>query len=108
MVHFQLLLRLLKASVFLLVVAAIAVAVAATSLSIVDLFACILAFVPTGWGILSVSFNLLIFLFLFCSRLVDCFSIIGVIILLNHRPSTNGNRSRLFTEWCGLSSKRGI
>jgi callose synthase len=55
MVHFQLLLRLLKASVFLLVLAAIAVAVAATSLSIVDLFACILAFIPTGWGILSIA-----------------------------------------------------
>lgn len=63
MVHFQLLLRLLKASVFLLVLAAIAVAVAVTSLSIVDLFACILAFIPTGWGILSVSSNLLMFFF---------------------------------------------
>lgn len=70
MVHFQLLLRLLKASVFLLVLAAIAVAVAVTSLSIVDLFACILAFIPTGWGILSVSSNLLMFFF-FSARLVD-------------------------------------
>lgn len=64
MVHFQLLLRLLKASVFLLVLAAIAVAVAATTLSVVDLFACILAFIPTGWGILSVSSNLLVSFFL--------------------------------------------
>ncbi|KAJ4773866.1 glucan synthase-like 10 [Rhynchospora pubera] len=55
MVHFQLLLRLLKATVFLLVLAAIAVAVAATSLSIIDLFACVLAFIPTGWGILSIA-----------------------------------------------------
>ncbi|KAJ4773870.1 glucan synthase-like 3 [Rhynchospora pubera] len=55
MVHLQLLLRLLKGTVFLLVLAAIAVAVATTSLSIIDLSACVLAYIPTGWGILSIA-----------------------------------------------------
>ena len=36
--------------------AGIAVAVVLTDLSVADIFACILAFIPTGWMILSVSF----------------------------------------------------
>ncbi|KAJ3682007.1 hypothetical protein LUZ60_014580 [Juncus effusus] len=55
MVHFQLLLRLMKAILFLLLVAGISAAVAATDLSVVDLLACVLAFVPTGWALLSIA-----------------------------------------------------
>ncbi|XP_020093274.1 callose synthase 9 isoform X2 [Ananas comosus] len=54
-VNFQLVLRLIQSLSFLLVLVGLAVAVAATSLSLVDIFACILAFVPTGWGILSIA-----------------------------------------------------
>lgn len=55
-VNFQLLLRFIQGVAFLLAIAGIAVAVALSTLSITDIFACILAFVPTGWGILSVSY----------------------------------------------------
>lgn len=54
-VNFQLLLRFIQGVSFLLAVAGLAVAVAFTDLSIPDIFACILAFVPTGWGILSIA-----------------------------------------------------
>ena len=58
-VNFQLLLRFIQGLSFLLAIAGLAVAVALTNLSIPDIFACILAFVPTGWGILSVSLSYL-------------------------------------------------
>ncbi|XP_030955588.1 callose synthase 9 [Quercus lobata] len=54
-VNFQLLLRFIQGLSFLLAIAGLAVAVALTNLSIPDIFACILAFVPTGWGILSIA-----------------------------------------------------
>jgi positive regulator of sigma E activity len=56
MVHFQLFLRLIKSIALLMVLAGLVVAVVFTSLSVKDVFAAILAFVPTGWGVLSVSF----------------------------------------------------
>ncbi|KAL5218815.1 hypothetical protein ABZP36_019499 [Zizania latifolia] len=56
MVHFQLFLRLFKSIALLMLLAGLVVAVVFTSLSVSDVFASILAFVPTGWGILSVSF----------------------------------------------------
>ncbi|MQL91251.1 hypothetical protein Taro_023856 [Colocasia esculenta] len=52
-VNFQLLLRLIQGVSFMLALAGIAVAIVLTDLSVTDIFACILAFVPTGWGILS-------------------------------------------------------
>ncbi|PKA45890.1 Callose synthase 9 [Apostasia shenzhenica] len=54
-VNFQLLLRLIQSVSFLLVLAGLCVAIAITSLSVADVFACILAFIPTGWGILSIA-----------------------------------------------------
>lgn len=54
-VNFQLLLRFIQGVAFLLALAGVAVAVALTNLTIADIFACILAFVPTGWGILSIA-----------------------------------------------------
>lgn len=41
----------------MMALAGLAVAVIVTDLSLPDIFACILAFVPTGWGILSVSLS---------------------------------------------------
>nr|CAB3497257.1 unnamed protein product [Digitaria exilis] len=55
MVHFQLFLRLVKSIALLMVLAGLIVAVVFTKLSIYDVFASILAFVPTGWGILSIA-----------------------------------------------------
>lgn len=59
-VNFQLLLRFIQGLSFLLALAGLAVAVALSDLSITDIFACILAFLPTGWGILCVSFLILV------------------------------------------------
>ncbi|XP_010257473.1 PREDICTED: callose synthase 9 [Nelumbo nucifera] len=54
-VNFQLLLRFVQGLSFMLALAGLAVAVVFTDLSLPDIFACILAFVPTGWGILSIA-----------------------------------------------------
>lgn len=54
-VNFQLLLRFVQGITFLLALAGVAAAVALTDLSIADIFSCILAFIPTGWGILSIA-----------------------------------------------------
>lgn len=63
-VNFQLLLRFIQGLTFLMALAGLVVAIIITPLSVPDVFACILAFVPTGWGILCVSF-LLLFCFTF-------------------------------------------
>ncbi|KAJ9549228.1 hypothetical protein OSB04_021771 [Centaurea solstitialis] len=49
-VNFQLILRFVQGVAFMLALAGVAVAVAITDLTVTDVFACILAFVPTGWG----------------------------------------------------------
>lgn len=54
-VNFQLVLRFIQGVSFLLAIAGLVVAVVLSSLSVPDIFACILAFVPTGWGILSIA-----------------------------------------------------
>ncbi|KAK6802370.1 hypothetical protein RDI58_000150 [Solanum bulbocastanum] len=54
-VNFQLLLRFVQGLSFLLAVAGLAAAVVLTDLTVTDVFACILAFIPTGWGILSIA-----------------------------------------------------
>ncbi|XP_017218249.1 callose synthase 9 isoform X1 [Daucus carota subsp. sativus] len=54
-VNFQLLLRFIQGITFLLALAGVAAAVALTDLTIGDIFSCILAFIPTGWGILSIA-----------------------------------------------------
>jgi callose synthase len=53
--NFQLVIRLFQGLVFLGLVAGISVAVSLTSLSVRDVFASLLALIPTGWGVLSVS-----------------------------------------------------
>ncbi|XP_034688013.1 callose synthase 9-like [Vitis riparia] len=54
-VNFQLLLRFIQGISLLLALAGIVIAIAMTPLSITDIFACILAFIPTGWGIISIA-----------------------------------------------------
>lgn len=72
---FQLMFRILKALLFLGFVSVMTVLFVVCGLTISDLFAAILAFVPTGWGILLVSSFLCIsygssFLFYFLANLV--------------------------------------
>lgn len=55
-VNFQLVLRFIQGVSLLMALAGIVVAIVLTDLSVTDIFASILAFIPTGWGILSVSF----------------------------------------------------
>ena len=54
-VNFQLILRFVQGLAFLVALAGVGVAFVFTSLTVGDIFACILAFIPTGWAILSVS-----------------------------------------------------
>ncbi|KAL9265167.1 Callose synthase 9-like protein [Drosera capensis] len=54
-VNFQLLLRFIQGVTFMLALAGLVVAVVLTSLSVPDIFACILAFLPTGWAVLSIA-----------------------------------------------------
>ncbi|KAK4760517.1 hypothetical protein SAY87_005410 [Trapa incisa] len=54
-VNFQLLLRFIQGISFLMAMAGIAVAVVFTGLSVGDIFASILAFVPTVWGVLCIA-----------------------------------------------------
>ncbi|XP_061343058.1 callose synthase 9 [Gastrolobium bilobum] len=54
-VNFQLLLRFIQGITLLLALAGLAVAVILTNLSVPDIFASMLAFIPTGWGILSIA-----------------------------------------------------
>ncbi|XP_047316862.1 callose synthase 10 [Impatiens glandulifera] len=53
--NFQLMIRFLQGVLSLLLITALCLVVAFTNLTIVDLFACILAFIPTGWAILSLA-----------------------------------------------------
>ncbi|KAL6966330.1 Callose synthase 9 [Sarracenia purpurea var. burkii] len=54
-VNFQLLLRFVQGLSFLLALAGLIIAIVLTDLSVPDVFASILAFLPTGWGILSIA-----------------------------------------------------
>lgn len=65
-VNFQLLLRFIQGVSLLLALAGLVIAIAFTDLSVTDVLASILAFVPTGWGILCVSSLQLKFLFFLC------------------------------------------
>lgn len=57
-VSFRLVRRFIQGLALLVSLAGIIVAVVLTELSVTDIFACVLAFLPTGWGVLSVSFLL--------------------------------------------------
>ncbi|KAG2272664.1 hypothetical protein Bca52824_067219 [Brassica carinata] len=54
-VNFQLVLRFVQGLALLMALAGIVVAVVLTDLSVTDIFASILAFIPTGWAILSIA-----------------------------------------------------
>ena len=54
-VNFQMFLRLIQGTVFVVMIAGVVLLVVLTDVSVGDLFASFLAILPTGWGILSVS-----------------------------------------------------
>ncbi|KAG6467429.1 hypothetical protein ZIOFF_074752 [Zingiber officinale] len=54
-VNFQLPLRLIQSVTLLLLLAGLAAAIVLTALSVTDILACILAFIPTGWAIISIA-----------------------------------------------------
>eukprot|EP01018_Ginkgo_biloba_P032191 Gb_22029 [translate_table: standard] len=54
-VNFQLVLRFIQGATFIAVVTGLVIVVALTRLTVTDLFASILAFVPTGWAILCIA-----------------------------------------------------
>ncbi|MCH96159.1 callose synthase 9-like, partial [Trifolium medium] len=54
-VKFRFVLRFVQGLSLLLALAGLAVAVRLTDLSVADIFASILAFIPTGWGIVSIA-----------------------------------------------------
>ncbi|CAG7882186.1 unnamed protein product [Brassica rapa] len=54
-VSFQLVLRLAQGITFLVALAVVTVGVVLTDLSVTDIFATVLALIPTGWGILSIA-----------------------------------------------------
>ena len=68
---FQLMFRILKALLFLGFVSVMTVLFVVFGLTIQDLFAAILAFMPTGWAILLVSGRLL---FRMCDNILQKFS----------------------------------
>ncbi|KAF3599981.1 hypothetical protein F2Q69_00039040 [Brassica cretica] len=54
-ISFRLVRRFIQGLALLVSVAGIIVAVVLTELSVTDIFACVLALLPTGWGILSIA-----------------------------------------------------
>ncbi|KAI5059006.1 hypothetical protein GOP47_0025325 [Adiantum capillus-veneris] len=54
-VRFQMLLRFIQGSLFISLIGALVAVVAVTSLTVGDVFASLLALIPTGWGILSIG-----------------------------------------------------
>jgi callose synthase len=54
-VNFQMFLRLIQGTVFVVMIVSVVLVVVLTNVSVGDLFASLLAILPTGWGILSVS-----------------------------------------------------
>ncbi|MCO5592990.1 hypothetical protein L7F22_046994 [Adiantum nelumboides] len=54
-VRFQMLVRLVQGSVFILIIGGLVAVVAASALTVGDVFASLLALIPTGWGILSIG-----------------------------------------------------
>lgn len=57
--NFQLMFRLIKGLIFLTFVSILVTLIALPHMTVQDIIVCILAFMPTGWGILLVSYKFL-------------------------------------------------
>lgn len=53
--EFQLVFRLIKGLIFITFISIIVILTAIAHMTVLDIFVCILAFMPTGWGLLLVS-----------------------------------------------------
>ena len=53
--NFQLVFRLIKGMIFLTFVSILVILIALPHMTVQDIVVCILAFMPTGWGMLQVS-----------------------------------------------------
>jgi len=53
--EFQLVFRLIKGLIFITFISIIIILIAIPHMTVQDIFVCILAFMPTGWGLLLVS-----------------------------------------------------
>lgn len=82
----------------MLALAGLAVAIKFTDLTIADVFASILAFVPTGWGILSVSHH-----YSFSCFLVFLLSLFGY-MLVTYTPLC----AQICIAWKPLMKKLGL
>ena len=53
--EFQLVFRLIKGLIFITFISVVIILIAIPHMTVQDIFVCILAFMPTGWGMLLVS-----------------------------------------------------
>ena len=53
--EFQLVFRLIKGLIFVTFTSIVIILIAIPGMTVLDIFVCILAFMPTGWGLLLVS-----------------------------------------------------
>jgi callose synthase len=53
--EFQLVFRLIKGLIFITFISIVIILIAIAHMTVQDIFVCILAFMPTGWGLLLVS-----------------------------------------------------
>lgn len=80
---FQLLFRLIKGSIFLTFLATFIILIAVAKMTIKDIVVCILAVMPTGWGLLLVSFHILSVAFVFRGILYKIeFSLLMIYVVL--------------------------
>jgi callose synthase len=52
--EFQLVFRLIKGLIFITFISVVVILIAIPGMTVLDIFVCILAFMPTGWGLLLV------------------------------------------------------
>jgi len=64
--NFQLAFRLIKGMIFLTFISILVTLIALPHMTVQDIFVCILAFMPTGWGMLLVSEFLSCSFYIFC------------------------------------------
>jgi hypothetical protein len=64
--NFQLAFRLIKGMIFLTFISILVTLIALPHMTVQDIFVCILAFMPTGWGMLVVSEFLSCSFYIFC------------------------------------------
>lgn len=80
--NFQLVFRLIKGLIFLTFVSILVTLIALPHMTLQDIVVCILAFMPTGWGMLQVN-NLFFFVFVE----IDCMPFESLYIIFTFNNS---------------------